>query len=174
MDRPQHPAGALSIPDQLPDAAKREALIAEIAEFPEKLRTLVASLSEDLLQRKYVNWSVRQIVNHLADSHVHGLIRIKLALTRMHPTIAPYDETATAELVDSTSGSLDPALAMLEGVHARMVRLFRNMSEADFSLAFFHPERNASVTLWELLVYCTWHGKHHMAQIALLLNDVES
>lgn len=169
MDRPPFPAGPFDDATALPE--HRAKLIAQLDAFPAKLRGVVASLDEATLDRKYINWSIRQIISHLADSHTHALLRVKLALTRMHPTIAPYDETATAELIDSKRGPIEPALLILQGTHARAIQLFNEMSDADFALAFFHPERNASVKLNEMLAYYAWHGEHHLAQIRLVIKD---
>ena len=50
-------------------------------------------------------WTIRQVVHHVADSHMNGLIRVKLALTEETPTIKPYDENAWALLADMRSAS---------------------------------------------------------------------
>jgi hypothetical protein len=41
------------------------------------------------------------------------------------------------------------------------------MSAADFDRTFVHPERGP-VTLDRALAIYTWHGEHHVAQIAAL------
>jgi hypothetical protein len=46
-------------------------------------------------------WTLRQVVHHLADSHLNAYIRFKLALTEDEPTIKPYDEASWAALPDS-------------------------------------------------------------------------
>ena len=46
-------------------------------------------------------WTVRQVVHHVPDSHLHAYIRTKLALTEDEPTIKPYDEDRWARLADT-------------------------------------------------------------------------
>ena len=56
-------------------------------------------------------WTVRQVVHHVADSHMHSYIRFRLALTEDQPTIKPYDQDRWAELPDARTapvGDLAP------------------------------------------------------------------
>ncbi|MCA9262159.1 MAG: putative metal-dependent hydrolase, partial [Planctomycetales bacterium] len=129
-------------------------------------RAVVAGLSNERLEARYRKWTLRQIVHHLADSHMHSLIRFKWALTENLPTIKAYDEAAWVQLHDSHRGDVEPALAMLEGLHARWVQLLHALDESDFARQFFHPESARNVSLWEALSYYAWHGAHHTPQIA--------
>ena len=105
---PQNPAGDY-VPDPAPSPAGRAELIAEIVALPGKVRGLVTQLSPAHLDTKYRNWTVRQIVHHLADSHVNAYVRFKLALTEDRPAIKPYDETKWADLPDAKSADVAPS-----------------------------------------------------------------
>ena len=76
--------------------------IADIAALPGDLATAVAGLSDEQLDTPYRpgGWTVRQVVHHVADSHMNAFIRLKLALTEDRPTVSAYDEKAFAELAD--------------------------------------------------------------------------
>jgi uncharacterized damage-inducible protein DinB len=147
---------------------RRNELIAVIANAPAALREAVAGLSEEQLDTKYRNWTIRQIVNHLADSHVNSYVRFKLALTEEQPTIKPYDEGRWAALPDSVRGDIRTPLAFFEGLHARWVHLLRAMKPEQFARSFFHPESGKLVTLSEALCSYAWHCRHHTAQITWL------
>ena len=71
--------------------AVRAAAIGRLAALPGQARAAVAGLSDAQLDTRYRpdGWTIRQVVHHLADSHMNGLIRLKLALTEDHPTIKP-------------------------------------------------------------------------------------
>jgi uncharacterized damage-inducible protein DinB len=170
MSPPQNPGGEY-VPDPNPSAAKRAELIAEIAALPAKVRGLVAKLTPAQLDTKYKNWTVRQIVHHLADSHANAYVRFKLALTEANPTIKPYDESKWAELPDTKSADIAPSLAMLEAVHARWVTVLKAMADADFTRTFTHPEFRRQFTLGETLGLYAWHGRHHPGQIAWLKKE---
>jgi transposase len=80
--------------------------IATLAELPGQLRNAVEELSFEQLNTAYrpEGWTTRQLVHHLADSHMNAFIRVRLALTEDWPTIKPYDQAAWAELHDCTRG----------------------------------------------------------------------
>lgn len=79
-----------------------ECWIKEIEALPGLLREAVRNMDEEQLDTAYRTdgWTVRQVVHHLADSHMNAYIRFKLALTEDNPVIKPYDEGKWAELPD--------------------------------------------------------------------------
>jgi hypothetical protein len=115
------------------------------------VRAAVAGLTPAQLDTPYKKWTVRQIVHHLADSHVNAYMRFKSALTEDMPTIKPYDETKCAELPDSKVGDIGPALALLDAVHAKWVVVLKAMSDADFARVYVHPEYQKEFALGEAL-----------------------
>ena len=84
---PFEPVSTLT-PDQ------RRAAIDAIAEVPTRLRAAVANLTDAQLDTPYRpgGWTVRQLVHHIADSHMNALTRFKLALTENEPMIKTYEE----------------------------------------------------------------------------------
>lgn len=149
----------------------REMLIEDIALLPEQLSSAIQDLSEAQLDTPYRagGWTVRQVCHHLADSHINGYIRLKMALTEEDPTIKPYLEAKWAALPDS---NLDPAISLriLEGVHQRWYLLLINLQTKDWSRTYIHPEKGRPVRLDESLHNYAWHGKHHVAHITELRN----
>ena len=167
MEPPQHPAGPYATTAVIGPERRRE-LIEIIAAAPGALAAAVAGLGAAELDAKYRNWTVRQIVHHLADSHTNAYIRCRLALTEEQPTIKPYDEGRWAELPDAKTGALAPSLALLTGLHARWAELLASLDDGQFARAFFHPESRQVVPLAEALSLYAWHAGHHTAQIVWL------
>jgi hypothetical protein len=167
MEPPQNPAGAFS-PEEHYGSQRRQEFIAMIEAAPTALRHSVAGLSEDQLDTRYRNWTIRQIVHHLADSHVNSYIRFKWALTEDRPTIKAYDEGRWVALEDARTGAVGASLALLEGLHARWVQLLRSMTEGQFGRSFLHPETGQTVNLSAALCYYAWHCQHHTAQVRWL------
>ena len=147
----------------------RQANIAAIAALPTRVREAVQGLSADRLDTPYRpgGWTVRQVVHHLADSHLNGYVRVKLALTEDAPTIKPYDEGAWATLADSRL-DIDPSLVILDGLHVRWAALYLAMSDGEFAKTFHHPERREQLTLEQHLHIYAWHSRHHVAHITQL------
>jgi hypothetical protein len=164
MQPPQNPAGEF-VAEQNVDRERRAELIAIIEKAPANLRKAVAGLSNEQLNTRYRNWTIRQIVHHLPDSHVNSYIRFKWALTEEQPTIKAYYEDRWAALEDSRMGDIQAPLALLEGLHARWLPLLRSMTEPQFARSFIHPETGQSVSLNGALCYYAWHCRHHTAQI---------
>lgn len=144
----------------------RQGWIADIEQLPGQLREAVKGFTAAQLETPYRpgGWTLRQVVHHLADSHVHSYIRFRFGLTEQEPTIKPYDEARWAELADAKSAPLELSLAMLEGIHGRWVALTKTMSPADFSRVLLHPERG-QLSLGQLLNLYSWHSRHHLAHI---------
>jgi len=167
MEAPLNPAGAFVSEENYP-LARRAEFVAAIAAAPAALRRAVAGLSDTQLDTRYRNWTIRQIVHHIADSHINSYVRFRWTLTEEHPTIKAYDEARWAELEDARVADVGPTLALLDGLHARWALLLGAMTEQQFARSFLHPETGKSMTLNDALGYYAWHGRHHTAQITWL------
>ena len=162
---PLFPAGEFEAPGRLDETA-REKWIGQLEAVPARVRRGVSGLTPAQLDTRYRNWTIRQIVHHLADSHVNCYVRYKWALTEPTPKIKSYDESAWSEVVDATTLPLESSLTILDGVHARWTGLLRLLRQQDWQRGFFHPEMDRVVTLEEALPSYVWHADHHLAQIA--------
>lgn len=163
QDQPFPPSGPYS-------EVALERFLYDIRELPGILEHAVLNMDDGELDTPYRTggWTVRQVVHHVADSHMNAFIRFKLALTEDNPVIKPYDQDAWAALSDVTSTPVDLSLALLRGLHARWHELMKNMSAADWQRTFFHPQQNRAITLWSTAGMYAWHGRHHTAQIMQL------
>jgi uncharacterized damage-inducible protein DinB len=156
------------VPPAHPEA-ERGATIRRLARVPSSIRLAVADLSEGQLATPYRpgGWSVRQVVHHVADSHLNFYVRLKLALTESNPTIRPYEEQLWAELADVAATPLGVSLAILDGVHERADRLLRTLTDADFHRTYVHPASGQHDVDYLLALYA-WHGEHHVAHVTHL------
>lgn len=164
----QYPVGRFTPPQKLSDQDRRM-FIQQIAEAPAKLNSAVADLDDGQLDTPYREdgWTVRQVVHHLADSHLNAFIRFKLALTENQPPVKPYNQQRWAELPDAKAAPIQPSLMLFESLHIRFAGLLTSMSAADFARTMNHPEQGI-VTLDRYLSLYAWHGRHHIAHITSL------
>ena len=141
-------------------------LIQEIAAVPAALAAAVTGLTDAQLDTPYRDggWTPRQIVHHIADSHMNAYTRFKLGVTEDNPTIKPYDEQSWAETVDGRTAPIDVSLPLIEGLHRRWVQFLRSLDGRAFARTINHPERGP-MTLTDLLQLYAWHGRHHTAHI---------
>jgi uncharacterized damage-inducible protein DinB len=174
MTNPRFPIGEFKKPGRLSDAERRAA-IDKIHHAPAALRAAVDGISEAQLDSTYRegSWTLRQVVHHLADSHVNSYMRFRLALTEDHPRIKPYDERKWAELEDARTLPVEVSLELLDALHSRWVALLRSLQPADFERTIDHPE-NGTMSIDQLLAMYAWHGEHHVAHVRLAREKSDS
>jgi len=145
------------------------AAIRDIESLPASLRAAVNGLTDPQLDTPYRpgGWTVRQVVHHVADSHMNGLTRTKLALTEDNPTIKPYDEGAWAQLADAGL-PIAISLPLIDGIHTRWVQVLRSLAPEQFQRTFVHPEHGQTMTIGYQAQNYGWHGRHHVAHITAL------
>ena len=164
MDDLRYPIGRFQ-PPSASTADDRAEHIDVLRELPDRLSEAVSGLDDAQLDTAYREggWSVRQVVHHIADSHMNSYVRFKLALTEYEPVIKPYDEAAWGALPDSRM-PVDVSLTLTWALHERWVALLEALSEADFQRGYNHPE-NGRQDLATVLALYAWHSRHHTAHI---------
>ena len=169
MENLRYPIGKYKVPAEI-TAKHLEDWITQIETLPGRLREKVIQLGPEHADTPYREggWTVRQVVNHLADSHMNSFVRFKLALTEENPTIRPYYEALWAEMPDGKEVPVEWSLSILEGLHGRWAYLLKNMTEADWSKTFYHPEHKKSMPLNAAAGMYAWHGNHHLAHLGLV------
>ncbi len=148
---------------------ERREYIKQLAEFPRKLLELVRDATVQQVDTPYYEgkWTVRQVVHHLADSHINGYARMKWALTEDNPKLKPYDQDEWAKLSDSKM-SIESSILIIKGIHQRWVELFKNLSESDWKRTVDHPDPDYS-NIEQLLRAYASHGEKHIGHIRLVL-----
>lgn len=151
-------------------APEKQAWLNELKRLPDQLEMAVQNLDEQQLDTPYREggWTVRQVVHHLADSHMNAFARFRLGLTENNPVIKPYDENAWAALADVRTVPINVSLTLLHALHLRMVATLRDLTDEQWQRTVFHPEHQRELSLWYLLGMYAWHGKHHVAHITSL------
>ncbi len=147
--------------------------IKTIESFSDEIEIITKSLSMEQLNWRYrpEGWSIKQVVHHLADSHMNALIRIKLAITEESPTIRPYEEGLWAELFDGLNNDISASLKIISGVHQRWVQVLKNLSEDQWNKMYFHPQHQRLFSVKEGVGIYDWHCKHHLAHIKQALDN---
>jgi hypothetical protein len=147
----------------------RGALIRELREVPPKFRQAVAGLNDHQLDTPYREggWTVRQVIHHLADSHLHAYLRMKTIVNEDHPTIKPYDQNVWATNTDAMHGSIATSLDLLDGLHHRWADFLQALPASGWTRTAFHPERG-DLTLERMVEIYAGHGAKHIEHIMSL------
>jgi uncharacterized damage-inducible protein DinB len=151
---------------------ERQEKIDKIRKLPAALEAAVRGMTDQQLDTPYREggWTVRQVVHHLADSHMNAFVRMKLILTEERPTVKPYDQERWAELPDVQRMPIGSSLMMLQGLHERWCMLLERVPETAWSRAAVHPE-SGEMTLERLLTIYASHGEKHIGHILGLKNS---
>ena len=150
------------------DRAARAAQIDTIEDTPATFESLTKGRGDGELDVPYrpQGWTVRQVVHHVADSHMNAYIRMKFAVTETAPKIMAYNEAKWAELSEARTGPIDMSLALLDALHRRWVMFLRALTDEEFARTYVHPELGP-VTIDEALTLYNWHCRHHQGHIRL-------
>jgi hypothetical protein len=168
MNDPRYPIGKFQPPAEFTPALRQQ-FIEQIYEMPLKLRAAVEGLTDKQLDTPYRDggWTLRQVVHHVADSHMNAYIRFKLSLTEDEPTVKPYNEKAWAGLEDSVKADVDVSITLIRALHQRWAIFLRSFHAEDFTRTYMHPD-NGRGTIDRMLALYAWHGEHHVAHITSL------
>lgn len=144
---------------------QRTAKIAQIEGCPPALRNAVEDLSDEQLDTSYRDggWTVRQVVHHLADSHMNAFLRCRWLVAEDHTTLKTYDQDVWAGFADSRL-PIASSLGILGGLHERWIRFLNSLPEDAWSRKAVHPD-HGDVTLDDLLDIYSAHGVSHVKQI---------
>ena len=167
-DQLRYPIGLPQMRIELSEMERTE-LINQIESTPRLLRQAVSGLGETQLATPYRpgGWSVRQLVHHVADSHLNAYIRFRWALTENTPVIKAYDQDSWASLSDAIDGPVEDSLLLLDALHSRWCRLLRSLDAEEWKRKVIHPE-DGDRTCQDFLIIYAWHGAHHIAHITNL------
>ncbi len=164
-DTLRYPIGRFTAPTTVTPAQRAEH-VARLERLPAQLRASVHGLSDAQLDTPYREggWTVRQVVQHIGDSHLNCLVRLALGLSETAPVIRPYDEDAWVRLGDAAAQPLDDQLAFVDVLHRRLVALARTVTDEGGARPIVHPDMGTfSVNV--LLALYAWHADHHVAHI---------
>src|SRR5690606_9451791 len=161
-DQLKYPIGGYSPKESYTDA-ERAQLIDTIESLPEKVETLIRNISEQQLDTPYREggWTVRQVIHHLADSHMNACIRLYCTVTEDAPVREAYDEKAWALTAETT---LDPVISVnvLKALHQKWSTLLKLLTPDQLKRSYIHPDNGKHVTLERQLALYAWHCDHHI------------
>jgi hypothetical protein len=147
-------------------ADERREKIARIEALPSLLEVAVRGLTETQLDTPYREggWTVRQVVHHLADSHMNAFVRAKLIVCENNPMLKPYNQDDWARTVDGRALPVQSSLLIVKGLHERWAAFLKSLPDDAWSRTAQHPELGA-VTLERQLIIYSGHGDKHLGHI---------
>ena len=131
-----------------------------------KLRAAVRRLTPRQVGKPEMpgKWSVKQVIQHLADSELVWGWRLRLVLSHDRPTITGYDQDAWAERLGYDAINVGRALDDFATLRSANLRLLKRATPRDLERVGVHSERGEeSVKHWMKLY--AGHDILHLNQI---------
>lgn len=146
----------------------------DIEFLPQDIEYVVQNFSAEQLDTPYREggWTIRQLVHHVADSHMNAYIRFKLGLTEDNPTIKAYEEQIWATMADTYEQPINISLTLLHALHKRWISVLKNIKQEELERTIVHSATQKQMTLWFLLGMYAWHSRHHLAHITTLKENM--
>jgi uncharacterized damage-inducible protein DinB len=170
LEQLQYPVGKWAAKESY-SSEEIQANIAEVLAYATKFKELTQNLSEEDLEKTYRegSWTIRQVIHHVADTHLWHFIRIKQALTEENPAGVFGNVNALAVLPDTQKAPIADSLQMIESTHKRYAYVFSNIPASDYGRTYYHPFRQINVTVPQALDMTVWHSRHHYGHILIAL-----
>ncbi|HYN80485.1 MAG TPA: DinB family protein [Gemmatimonadaceae bacterium] len=143
-------------------------------EMPSKLAAAVQNVSPNLLGEPEApgKWSIRQVVQHLADSELVGSGRFRMVLAEERPALAAYDQDAWSDRLHYSEANVDESLADFTSLRRANLRLFERTSDADRARVGVHSERGEESLALMMKLYAA-HDLVHLRQIERIRGALE-
>ncbi len=139
--------------------------------LPGQLEIIANDLTEKQLSTPYIQgqWSVVQIIHHLADAHMNSYIRTKRILAEDLPEQRPFSQEHWVDMADEVDTPVETSLMILKGVHLRWVALFESLPDSDWQKTGRFRSDGSGMTVDYLLNSYANHSQTHLAQIEQVL-----
>lgn len=139
----------------------------ELESMPDALAHAVAGLTpeQEATPEAPGKWSIRQVVQHLADSELVGGFRFRMVLAHEAPQLPGYDQDLWAERLRYQDADLATALNDFGVIRRGNLRHLRRATPADLKRVMRHSERGDE-PLERMIWMFAGHDLVHLRQIA--------
>jgi len=110
-------------------------------------------------------WSIRQVIQHLADSELVVGFRIRMVLAHDRPALAAYDQVLWTERLHYDKVNVKSALADFKQLRGSTLRLLRLTAPDDRDRVGLHSERGEE-SITQMILNQAGHDIVHLQQIA--------
>lgn len=147
-----------------------------LAATPEKLRSTLLSVSDDLLRRRPEpnRWSILEQVVHLSDVEIVVGYRVRAILGADDGVaIQAFDQDVWQQSLNYNARPLAPTLAAFEAARNNNVALYRTLSETQWKKYGLHSERGRE-SVRDMVVLAGGHDLNHLSQIGRMVEQASN
>jgi hypothetical protein len=138
-----------------------------LAEMPSTVRHVIGDLSREQqgAPERAGKWSIRQVVQHLADSELVVSFRVRMVLAHDAPELPGYDQDLWATRLRYEDSDIDLALEDFTRLRAANLRLLQRATPDDLQRVMRHAERGDE-SLAHMTRMLAGHDIVHRRQLA--------
>jgi hypothetical protein len=132
-----------------------------------RLMETLADIPREMWQFKPspTDWSVHEVIVHLADSETNSYLRFRLLLAEPGKPVMAYDQDVWATALNYHARSVDDSLAILDLVRKTTHAMLVSLPEEVWSNTVIHPEFDQPYSLEQWLDIYAAHIPGHIEQI---------
>ena len=140
--------------------------VAVLRQTPATLEQFLAALPAPVLTMPEApgKWSIREVVQHLADSELVGGFRLRMVMAHDRPPLAGYDQDLWAERLRYAEADVGDALEQFLALRRANVRLWARLTPEDLRRVGVHGERGEE-SLDRLRKLYAGHDRLHLRQL---------
>jgi hypothetical protein len=140
--------------------------VAVLRDTPGAVAQLLSAVPDDVATMPEApgKWSMRDVVQHLADSELVGGVRLRLVLAQERPPLTAYDQDLWADRLRYREVAIGEALEQFSVLRRANLRLWRELGPADLTRVGLHSERGEE-SLEHLRKLYAAHDLLHLRQL---------
>lgn len=141
---------------------------------PETIQVLLRGVDDDLAltQPEPGEWSIVEVVAHLADVEEVILERFKKILAEDRPALPDFDPDAAARQNDYRSQRLDTCLSRFLDLRAEMLGTMEPLSPEEWDREGIHEDAGP-LSIHQMAAHLAAHDSIHLAQMSRILAEQE-
>lgn len=141
----------------------------------ETLPRSVEGLGEGEMARREApdKWSIRHVLQHLADAEIVGAFRMKMILAHDRPALSGYDQDRWADRLHYEESDPRQSIELFQVVRQANLRMIGRATPDDLQRVSLHAERGEE-SLDRLIRLYAGHDLLHLRQIARIRAAVGS
>jgi hypothetical protein len=149
------------------DSLQRKALIEQYGRGFEMLKAAVQDVPAEARHFKATpsDWSVHEIIVHMADSESMAALRIRKLIVEPGSTLMAYQEARWADALGYARQSADDAMEIIRLARQTTYRLLKTLPEKVFAHSVKHPEQDEPYTFDTWLQIYARHIPDHIDQL---------
>ena len=110
-------------------------------------------------------WSVNEILVHMKDGELNGVLRLHKLIAEPGTTLATYDPHVWSSVLNYQNQDVDDALEMFRLLQRSTYRLLKTLPDEALARSIVHPEAMEPYTLDMWLDIYTEHVPEHCEQL---------